>query len=328
MQHRFWNTHAGSACLGVAALALALTCSQAAGAADNRTEVTFPGARAYPESITATSDGALIAGSLAEGGIFRVPPGASTAEIWIPPDSNDSMSTLGVLADERAGTLWVCSSNLAAFGVPPPGGPKPVALKGFDLKTGAAKGSYPLPGNKTLCNDMAVGRDGSIYVTDSFQPHVLVLRPGSVTLDAWAEHPGFGGEGANLNGIAIGADGNVYVNTFGSGRLFRIAMGEDGKSGRITQLKPSQPIDHPDGLRAYATNGLLMVEGAGRFDIVRLADGDATIEVVKDGFKGPVSVVQVGGVAWVLEAQLDTLFNAEKAGKPRPFHAYAVPLPR
>ncbi|MBV8097501.1 MAG: hypothetical protein JO110_30505 [Acetobacteraceae bacterium] len=295
--------------------------------AGERTEITFPGTRAYPESITATSDGALFAGSLAEGGIFRVPPGAAAAERWVQPGANDSMSTLGVLADEKSGTLWVCSNNLGAFGVVPPGGAKPVALKAFDLKSGAPKGSYPLPGDKTLCNDMVVGSDGTVYVTDSFQPHVLRLKPDGRALEVWAEHPGFGGEGANLDGIAVGSDGRVYVNTYSTGRLFRIEMEKDGKAGRITQLQPSQKIEHPDGMRAYTGNALLMVEGAGRFDIIRLEGNNAKVEVVKDGYKVPVSVVQVGNVAWVLEGQLNTLFEP-KAGKPGPFHAYAVPLPK
>ncbi len=314
-------------CLALATCGFALALGPAA-LAKERTEVTFPGQRAYPESITATSDGALIAGSLAQGGVFRVAPGKTKAKRWIKPGENDSMSTLGVLADERSGTLWVCSSNLSAFGVQPPGGAKPVALKSFDLKTGAPKGSYPLPGEKTLCNDMAVAADGSVYVTDSFQPHVLVLRPGTVALQVWAKDPGFGGEGANLDGIAIGSDGNVYVNTFSSGKLFRIDMGQDGKAGKITQLKPSQPIDHPDGMRSYEKNKLLMVEGAGRFDVIGLDGDNAKIDVVKNGYHGPVSVVQVGNTAWVLEAQLDTLFNPKKAGKPHPFHAYAVKLPQ
>ena len=47
-----------------------------------------------------------------------------------------------------------------------PAGEKPVALKAFDLKTGAGKGSWPLPGEKSLCNDMVVGADGSVYVSD------------------------------------------------------------------------------------------------------------------------------------------------------------------
>ncbi|MBV9248594.1 MAG: hypothetical protein JO227_05030 [Acetobacteraceae bacterium] len=295
--------------------------------AAERSEITFPGERAYPESITATSDGTLIAGSLAEGGIFRVPPGATMAERWIPPGANDSMSTLGVLADEKSGTLWVCSSNLGPFGVSPPGGAKPVALKGFDLKSGAAKGSYPLPGEKTLCNDMVVGADGTVYVTDTFQPHVLRLKPESTTLEVWAENPAFGGEGPQLDGIAIGSDGNVYVNTYASGRLLRIEMGPGGQAGRVTQLETSEKLDHPDGMRSFRKDGLLIAEGGGRLSIARLAGDKAKIEVVKDGFKGPVSVVQVGDIAWLLEAQLNTLFDP-KAGKPTPFHAYAVPLPR
>ena len=46
---------------------------------------------------------------------------------------------------------------------------------------------------------------------------------------------------------------------------------------------------------------------------------------MRDGYKGPVSVVQVGDVAWLLEGQLDTLFTPGK-GKPGPSHAYAIPL--
>jgi streptogramin lyase len=281
--------------------------------------------------MTATADGTIYAGSLYEGGIFRVPPGAATAERWIAPGANDSMITLGVLADEKTGTLWVCSSDLTAFGVKPPTGAKPVALKAFDLKTGAGKGSWPFPGEKSLCNDIVVGADGSVYVTDTFQPHVLKLAPGGSSLEVWATDPGFGGEGPQLDGITIGADGYVYVNTYASGRLFRIEMGQDGKAGRITQLKTTPGFEHPDGMRAYGKNGLLVVEGAtaGRFDIIELSGDNADVKTVKSGYKQPVSVWQIGNTAWVLEGQLATLFDPpEKRGKPGPFRAYAVELPK
>lgn len=316
--------------LGAAVLAAGLSWLTPARAAD-RTEITFPGDHAYPESLTATSDGTIYAGSLYEGGIFRVPPGADTAERWIKPGANDSMSTLGVLADEKNGTLWVCSSNLGAFGVPPPGGAKPVALKAFDLKTGAGKGSWPLPGEKSLCNDMVVGADGAVYVAESFQPHILRLAPGGKSLEVWATDPGFGGEGPCLDGITIGQDGNLYANTYATGRLFRVEMGEGGKAGRITQLKTTPGFEHPDGMRAYGPNGLLVVEGAdaGRFDIIRLQGDNAQVQTVKGGFKQPVSVWQIGDTAWVLEGQLATLFDPpEKRAKPGPFRAYAVPLPK
>ena len=300
--------------------------------AGDRTEITFPGDHAYPESLTATSDGTIYAGSLYEGGIFRALPGATTAEQWIKPGANDSMNTLGVLADEKAGTLWVCSSNLSAFGVKPPAGEKPVALKAFDLKTGAGKGSWPLPGEKTLCNDMVVGADGAVYVAESFQPHILKLAPGGTSLEVWATNPGFAAEGPGLDGITIGQDGNLYVNTFATGLLFRVEMASGGKAGRITQLKTTPPgFEHPDGMRAYGKNGLLVVEGAdaGRFDIIEINGDNAQVKTVKGGFKQPVSVWQIGNTAWVLEGQLATLFDPpEKRAKPGPFRAYAVELPK
>ena len=38
------------------------------------------------------------------------------------------------------------------------------ALRSFDLKSGAAKGTYPFPPNSGICNDIAVSADGTAYV--------------------------------------------------------------------------------------------------------------------------------------------------------------------
>ena len=50
-------------------------------------------------------------------------------------------------------------------------------LKGFDLKTGAGKISARFPGKKNFCNDIAIDRDGAIFVTNSFQPEILNSTP-------------------------------------------------------------------------------------------------------------------------------------------------------
>jgi hypothetical protein len=168
-------------------------------------------------------------------------------------------------------------------------------------------------------------------VAESFQPHILKLAPGAASLEVWATDPGFAGEGPCLDGIAIGQDGNLYVNTFATGRLFRVEMAQGGKAGQITQLKTTPGFEHPDGMRPYGKNGLLVVEGAdaGRFDIIELKGDNAEVRTVKSGFKQPVSVWQIRNTAWVLEGQLGTLFDPpEKRGKPGPFRAYAVELPR
>jgi hypothetical protein len=99
----------------------------------------------FAESITATSDGALIFSSFAGGRISRAAPGAVEASEWIKPGTNGLLSVLGVLADETTNTLYACSFDASGFGVMVPTGTKPGALKTFDLKTGTPKASYDMP---------------------------------------------------------------------------------------------------------------------------------------------------------------------------------------
>jgi sugar lactone lactonase YvrE len=322
------STSSVSGLRAVLAAVLTLGCVGAASAAPS--EVALPGDRAFPESLSSTHDGTLFAGSFAEGGIFKAAPGAAAAEVWIKPGANGSRSTFGVLADEKSNTLWVCSNDASAFGVPGPGTAKGSALVAFDLKTGEGKGSTPLPGEMTLCNDIAVGADGSAYVTDSFNPHILRLKPGASAFEVWATDSRFAPPkgGAGLDGIAIGSDGAVYVDTFTPGGLFKVAVA-GGKAGEVTTLQTSRKIALPDGLRAYGNNSFLMIEGTGSLDLVTIDGAKADIKTIKDGFAGPVSVTQVGSTGWVAEGQLPYLLDPKLKGQqPKlPFHLSAVPLP-
>ena len=93
-------------------------------------------------------------------------------------------------------------------------------------------------------------------------------------------------------------------------------MSQGGEAGRITQLKTTRGFEHPDGMRAYGKNGLLVVEGAsaGRFDMVELNGDNAEVKMVKSGFKQPVSVWQIGNTAWVLEGQLARCSIHQRSG--------------
>ena len=115
--------------------------------------------RVFPESLTSTADGTVIIGSMEHGTIYHVAPGAAKATAWIAATPNGLRRVLGVFVNEAANTLWVCTND------PDPNG-KDADLKAFDLKTAAPKGSYPFPGGG-LCNDIAVARDGTTYVTDT-----------------------------------------------------------------------------------------------------------------------------------------------------------------
>jgi len=305
-----------------------LACALGAAAAEPP-EVAIPGDRVFPESITSTSDGALIIGSLAEGMVFRAPPGATMAEPWIKPGTAGLRSVFGVLADEADDTLWVCSTDFSALGVAVPGGRGPTSLKSFDLKTGAPKGSVALPGEKTLCNDIAIGPDGAAYVTDSFNPRILRLRPGGSAFEIWAADPRFAVKGAGLDGVAFGGDGSLYTDLYVTGLMFRVARRPDGSAGPVTELQTSRKLVFPDAIRRLGANTLLLIEGGGRLDRVTLDGDKAEIATIRDGYKVPTSVTQTGRSAWVVEGQLDHLFDPKlKDQQPAPFKAYEVPLDR
>src|SRR5258705_7479289 len=186
--------------------------------------IDLPGDRVFPENITSTKDGTLYVGSLGSGGIIRIKPGAAKAELWIKPGAFGSRSIFGVLADERSNTLWACSNDMSALGVVIASAETDSVLKGFDLKTGQGKVSAKLPGDHTLCNDIAIGADGSAFVTNTAAPEILMLSPGKSQLEVWANDPFFAppAAGSGLACMAFGCNGSMYVDNYTTGELFRV----------------------------------------------------------------------------------------------------------
>jgi len=170
------------------ALLFGLAAGLAQSAAAAPAAIALPGDKVFPESITSTADGTFYIGSVAEGGVMRVRPGGQ-AESWIKPGAFGTRSVFGVLADERSGMLFLCSNDVSAGGVAGPGSETGSALKGFDLKTGEGKVSAKFPGDKNFCNDMAVGTDGAVYVTNTTTPQILKLPPGGKALEIWLAEP-------------------------------------------------------------------------------------------------------------------------------------------
>ena len=97
-------------------------------------------------------------------------------------------------------------------------------------------------------------------------------------------------------------------------------MNPDGSAGAITKLQTSRPLYHSDGLRAFGSNKLLMIEGEtkGFLDLITIYGDNAQIDTVKSGFEGPVSLSQVGGTVHVLDTPLNYMFDAKLRGKGPP----------
>jgi len=310
--------------------ALAVVISLTFQAATQKVEsIPLPGARAFPESVTSISDGALFVGRLGEGGIVRVRPPTAESTVFVQPGASGSRSILGVFADEASSTLWACSNDLSALGGFASGSDTRSALKGFDLKTGVGKRTVSLPGPHAFCNDITVDGKGSVYVTDSANPTILKLSRGATTFEVFAQDSAFAPPrgGFGLDGIAFGGDGNVYVTTYTAGELFRVEV-SDGRAGRITKLSASRHLERPDALRPLGNNSFLLIEGSGRLDRIEVQRDAFTITEIHTGFATPTSVARIGTTAWVSESQLEFFFDPLKKNlsPSLPFRIYAVPL--
>ena len=231
--------------------------------------------------------------------------------------------------DNRAYLLWVCSNDISSSGIPGPSSVTGSFVKGFDLAPGEGKVSAALPGNATLCNDMAVGADGSLFVTNSLAPQILRLRPGSSQLEVWLEDPALeqppkGAPG--LDGIAFGGDGNLYVNNFASGAFFRVEV-KDGAPGKITKLIPSRPLKNPDGLRWTGESSSW--PRAAEASLVSSSTAIAWVSrqsrmVSRDQRRWPLPAKRCGPP----RVSCPHLFQANTTGPPRlPFRIIGVPVP-
>jgi hypothetical protein len=274
------------------------------------------------------SDGTLINGSV-KGVVYRALRTQTTATPWIrSTPENGMLSVLGVLADERANTLWLCSTAMPAPGAPSGAG-KVSSLMTFDLHSGEPKAVYPFPAPASACNDITIDSDGTAYATDTPNGRIFKVAPGSKTLELYLQDDKLKG----IDGIVFSGNGTLYANIVSRGALVRIDRQVDNKGGRsrpgaITELTLSQPVKGPDGFRLIEGNRFLLAEGqGGRIDEVTIAGDAATIRVLKEGLNSPPGVTVVGRTAYALEGKISYLFDPKLKGQdPGVFKALAIVL--
>lgn len=297
-------------------------------AAQAQDAITLPDPAFAPEGISAAADGSLYSGSLKQGRIVRIMPDGSVTD-FIAAGANGLVSVLGTHVSADNQSLYACSSD-PGFG-DLTGSAKP-ALVRFNLSDGSADGRFELPEGGFICNDIAEMPDGTMLVTDSFAPRIYALRPGATELEIWYESADLQSEGFNLNGIAY-SEGSVYFVRYTEGLLYRIGVKRNGDAGRLRQIELPRKINGADGLEAQGDGKFILVEGGGLqagargailgLDVKR---NKAMITVLADDVNVPTTATVVGDALYVVEGQLDHLFDPS-AGPADPYRILKLDLP-
>lgn len=283
-------------------------------------DIVIEDTQVFPESITSMNDGTVLIGSV-KGNVYRAEPGSGVATAWIKTSAENGILTiLGVLADEKSNTLWLCS-------VPNFFGPERsegvTALMAFDLQSAEQKGVYPFPGGG-VCNDVTIAENGSAYAADTGNGRIFVLDKGADALRLYGSDESLVG----IDGLAFSEDWTLYVNNVQTNSIIRVDMTEDGSMGELTPLNVSHTLGGPDGFRLIEGNRFIQAEGTiGRLGIVTIEGDNATLEVLRDDLISSPGATTIGNTAYVIESNIQYLTDPSLRGEePEAFMLYAVPM--
>ncbi|MGW5387701.1 SMP-30/gluconolactonase/LRE family protein [Nocardia sp. NPDC003963] len=254
--HRHWTT----AALAAAVAIVLAGCGTADPAPATRVDTAFelPGERVYPEGIALDERGGdFFIGSYADGTVYRAATGTGRAEVFLPAGTDGRRTANGLRADP-AGRLWVIDSTAG------------VAV--YEISSRRLLARFDVTGaGERFVNDIALGPDGSAYLTDSRRHLVYRVTPAELARAV----SGDGHSGLNpyldladalephdpaaytLNGIVADPSG-AYLLTVDStgGDLYRIDLTRNPATAqRVTltggDLTLADGLDlHGDTLRA------------------------------------------------------------------------------
>jgi sugar lactone lactonase YvrE len=249
----------------------------AAPAAAPNVPATVVAARAgfIPEGVEYdTKNGRLLTGSLAEGTIFEIKNDGSVTSAVTDPDLK---SSIGIEADEERDRLLVANSDFTIFQGKGAGQAK---LGVYNLSTGARLAMVDLAAADTnapkdavhFANDVAVGDDGTAYVTDTRTNVVYRVGP---DYKASVLHRFAPAKDLALNGIVYHPSGYLLVT--GGATLYKVPI---NNPAGLTEVKLPQPVPGQDGMLWASAGRLAIVSNSdNRVVVLTSSDDWATAQI-------------------------------------------------
>jgi hypothetical protein len=301
---------------------------RAAAAAKSHLAFRIPEKDLIPEGIAFDSrSGDFFVGSLYRKKIVRVRADGEVTD-FVKSGQDGLEDVLGLKVD-GAGQLWACT--VASGRARQKAGSS--ALFKYDIATGRLLQSFWLPNKdaRHLLNDLVLGADGTVFVTDSDANSIHRLPRGALALEPLVD------PGVLLypNGIAMSADGGrLYVADFKNGlSIVDVAT----KAVRALPHPPDVSTAGIDGLYLYGGALLGIQNGAGRERVVRYAlsadgervEGMDVLEGRNPFFRIPTTGVLAGGdFVYLANANLEALDDDGNLKKDAPLEeVVALRLP-
>ncbi len=196
----------------------------------------------------------------------------------LTPPGDGLLGVFGLALEEAAGTLWAATSAVPAMRGFTPEQDGTAALAEIDLSSGAIRRTFPLErraGDQQshVLGDLALGADGTVWLTDSGGPVIWRLPPGGAALEPFIESPEF----TSLQGIVVRANGTLIVADYPSG-LLRIDTAN--RNVRRIETPPDTTLVGIDGLVAGPGGELLALQNGTRPNRVLRIELDPNDEAV------------------------------------------------
>lgn len=280
--------------------------------------------RLFPEGIAVDpATGRTFLSSLGEGGVFVIDR-AGKLSPFVTAGEAGPWRTLGLKVDAGRGLLWIASNAGAEKGRPARS-----AVFAADLKTGTLNHRIPAPeGGKHLLNDLALGADGSVYVSDSEAGTVYRIPAGKGRMEPVLP----AGRLDYPNGLVPTLDGKgLLVAAQGPG-LFRLNLAD--ATLREIAVPEGLHLQGIDGLTRHG-RGLLAVQNGlppGRVVALELDETETRLRSLRilvaahAALRGIPTTGDLAGNRYriIANSQMDLL--AKPGATPQPFRVVDVDL--
>jgi DNA-binding beta-propeller fold protein YncE len=235
----------------LAALGGLLTMHAVAAATPMPDHITMNTPGFVPEGVEYdTKNERFLVGSLAEGTVFVVAVDGKLRPFIKDPELK---SSVGIEVDEARDRLLVANSDSSVFGGRGAGQAK---LGVYDLTSGRRLAMVdlgavgPAEAKAHFANDLTVGPDGSVYVTDTLARVIYEVTPQYVASVFLANVFG-AAERHMLNGIVYDPAGYLLVAESAAGDLYKVPLADPESFTKVTLAEPVVGADgllwHPDG---------------------------------------------------------------------------------